>query len=46
MFTPESLDHLHVIERKYHRLLRQAIDEQLRYAQAQATRFRYAAAGG
>jgi mRNA-degrading endonuclease RelE of RelBE toxin-antitoxin system len=39
-FAPETLDHLDVIERKYHRLLRQAIDEQLSYTPERATRNR------
>ena len=40
IFAPETLDHLDVIERKYHRLIRQAIDEQLRYTPEQVTRNR------
>jgi mRNA-degrading endonuclease RelE of RelBE toxin-antitoxin system len=39
-FAPEVIDHLDSIERKYHRLLRQAIDEQLIYAPAEETRNR------
>jgi len=40
IFAPETLDHLDVIERKYHRLIRQAIDEQLSDTPEQATRNR------
>jgi mRNA-degrading endonuclease RelE of RelBE toxin-antitoxin system len=31
IFAPETLDHLDAIERKDHRLIRRAIDEQLTY---------------
>lgn len=40
MFAPETLDHLEAIERKYHRLLRQTIDERLGYTPEQTTRNR------
>lgn len=40
IFAPETLDHLDVIERKYHHLIRQAIDEQLSYTPEEATRNR------
>lgn len=40
IFAPEVLDHLGVIERKYHRLIRDIINEQLRYAPGQPTRNR------
>ncbi len=39
-FAPEALDYLGVIERKYHRFLRKAIDEQLSYTPERATRNR------
>lgn len=39
-FAPEALDHFGVIERKYHRFLRKAIDEQLTYTPERATRNR------
>jgi len=40
LFAPETLNHLDVFERKYHGLLRRAIDEQLSYTPEQATRNR------
>lgn len=40
MFAPETLDHLEAIERKYHRLLRQTIDEQLGHTPERVTRNR------
>ncbi len=39
-FAPEILDHLDVIERKYHRLIQKAIDEQLSYTPEKRTRNR------
>lgn len=40
VFAPEVVDHLGVIERKYHRLIRDVINEQLRYTPGQPTRNR------
>ena len=40
IFAPESLDHLDAIERKYHHLIEQAIDEQLSYTPTRETRNR------
>jgi mRNA-degrading endonuclease RelE of RelBE toxin-antitoxin system len=40
IFAPEAIDHLDTIERKYHHLLRQVIDEQLTYTPAEETRNR------
>jgi len=40
VFAPETIDHLAVIERKYHGLIQQAIDEQISYTPEQATRNR------
>ena len=40
IFAPETLDHLDAIERKDHRLIRQAIDEQLTYTPETVTRNR------
>ena len=40
IFAPETVDHLDVIERKYHRQIRRAIDEQLSYTADKATRNR------
>ena len=37
IFAPETLDHLDAIERKYHRLIERAIDEQLSYMPARET---------
>ena len=39
-FAPETLTHLDVIERKHHRLIRQAIEEQLSFSPGHATRNR------
>lgn len=39
-FAPETIDHLHAIERKYHRLIRQTVNEQLRYTPEEETRNR------
>jgi len=39
-FAPEILDHLDVIERKYHRLIQKTIDEQLSYTPEKITRNR------
>ncbi len=39
-FAPETLDHLDAIERKYHRFIEQAIDEQLSYTPDRKTRNR------
>lgn len=39
-FAPEAVDHLDAIERKYHRLIRRAIDEQLTFAPERETRNR------
>ncbi len=39
-FSPETLDHLDAIERKYHRLVRTAIDQQLTYTPEEETRNR------
>ncbi len=40
IFAPETIEHLDVIEKKYHRLIRQAIAEQLSYTPDKATRNR------
>jgi len=40
VFAPEVVDHLDVIERKYHRLIRDVIDEQLSHTPGRATRNR------
>jgi len=40
LFAPETLEHLDVLERKEHRLIRQAIDEQLSFLPEQVTRNR------
>lgn len=40
IFAPETLDHLDAIERKDHRLIRRAIDEQLIYTPDTVTRNR------
>jgi mRNA-degrading endonuclease RelE of RelBE toxin-antitoxin system len=40
VFAPEVLDHLDVIEKKYHRLLRQAIRDQLTFQPGNVTRNR------
>ncbi len=39
-FAPETLDHLDLIERKYHRLIQKTIDEQLSYTPEKKTRNR------
>jgi mRNA-degrading endonuclease RelE of RelBE toxin-antitoxin system len=39
-FSPDALDHLDAIERKHHRLLEQAIDEQLTHTPERETRNR------
>jgi mRNA-degrading endonuclease RelE of RelBE toxin-antitoxin system len=40
VFAPEVVDHLGVIERKYHDLIREVINEQLCFTPAQPTRNR------
>jgi hypothetical protein len=40
IFAPEAIDHLHAVERKYHRLIQRAIDEQLSYTPEKETRNR------
>jgi mRNA-degrading endonuclease RelE of RelBE toxin-antitoxin system len=40
VFSPETIAHLDVIERKDHRLIRETIDEQLRYLPDQVARNR------
>jgi hypothetical protein len=40
VFAPETLEHLHAIERKYHGLIERTIDEQLQYTPERATRNR------
>lgn len=40
IFAPETLDHLEAIEPKYHRLIQQAVDEQLSYTPERPTRNR------
>lgn len=40
IFAPEAIDHLDAIERKYHRLIRAAIDEQLSHTPEKVTRNR------
>ena len=39
-YAPETLDHLDAIERKYHRLIQKAVDQQLRHTPEKATRNR------
>jgi mRNA-degrading endonuclease RelE of RelBE toxin-antitoxin system len=39
-FAPETVDHLNAIERKYHSLIEQTIDEQLSYTPEEETRNR------
>jgi mRNA-degrading endonuclease RelE of RelBE toxin-antitoxin system len=39
-FAPETLHHLDIIERKYHRLIQKTIDEQLSYTPEKRTRNR------
>jgi mRNA-degrading endonuclease RelE of RelBE toxin-antitoxin system len=40
LFAPEVIEHLRVIERRYHRLIQQVIDEQLSYTPGEETRNR------
>ena len=40
IFAPEAIDHMDVIERKYHRLIQRTIDEQLSYTPEKETRNR------
>lgn len=40
LFAPEAIEHLDLIEHKYHGLLRRAIKEQLTYAPTEETRNR------
>jgi len=40
IFAPEAIDHMDAIERKYHRLIQRAIDEQLSYTPEKETRNR------
>jgi mRNA-degrading endonuclease RelE of RelBE toxin-antitoxin system len=40
VFSPEAIEHLDAIERKYHRLIQRAIDEQLSYTPEEETRNR------
>lgn len=40
IFAPEVIDHLSEIERKHHRLIREAIDKQLSHTPQKATRNR------
>lgn len=40
VYAPEVTDHLGVVDRKYHRLIRRAIDEQLSHTPDKATRNR------
>jgi mRNA-degrading endonuclease RelE of RelBE toxin-antitoxin system len=40
IFAPETLDHIDAIERRYHRLIEQTIDEQLSYTPERETRNR------
>jgi hypothetical protein len=40
IFAPETVDHLDAIERKFHRLIQKAIDEQLTYTPERETRNR------
>ncbi len=39
-FAPEALEHIGVIERRFHRLIRETIDEQLGYTPQRVTRNR------
>lgn len=39
-FAPEALAHIDAIERRYHRLIQQAIDEQLSFTPERTTRNR------
>jgi mRNA-degrading endonuclease RelE of RelBE toxin-antitoxin system len=40
IYAPETLEHLDAIERKYHRLIRKTVKEQLSHTPAQVTRNR------
>ena len=40
VFAPETIAHLEAIERRYHRLIQKAIDEQLSYTPQKETRNR------
>ncbi|HET6961999.1 MAG TPA: type II toxin-antitoxin system RelE/ParE family toxin [Terriglobia bacterium] len=40
IYAPETVDHLSAVERKYHRLIRATVKEQLSYAPDQITRNR------
>jgi hypothetical protein len=40
LFAPDTIDHMDAIERKYHRLIQRAIDEQLSYTPEKETRNR------
>jgi hypothetical protein len=40
VFAPEAIDHVEAIERKYHRLIQQALDAQLCHTPGQQTRNR------
>jgi mRNA-degrading endonuclease RelE of RelBE toxin-antitoxin system len=40
IFAPEAIGHLDAIDRKYHRLIRRTIDEQLMYTPTNETRNR------
>jgi hypothetical protein len=40
IFAPEAIDHMDAIERKYHRLIQRAIDEQLSHKPEKETRNR------
>lgn len=40
LYAPETIDHLNAIERKYHRLVRKTIKEQLSHTPDQTTRNR------
>jgi mRNA-degrading endonuclease RelE of RelBE toxin-antitoxin system len=40
IFAPETLEHLDIIERKNHRLIRETVNQQLNFSPTQATRNR------
>ena len=40
IYAPETVDHLHTVERKYHRLIRSTVKEQLGHTPDRATRNR------
>ena len=40
VFAPETVDHMDAIDRKHHRLIKRAIDEQLTYTPERPTRNR------